>query len=608
MKRLPFEHIIGFLKTLDHFVLLETTKPTPENRYSYLFIDPIRMVSAQPKDVQSFRVLWQQIESYTEKHYAAGYVPYENGYVVMDLPLPSGTDPSHKIFFGIYPEPYMFDHASGRFEGAVPPLHEPASDDYRISDISIRTSKEKYIAAVEQIKHHIAEGNTYQVNYTTRLDFTFSGSPIALYGALRSEQPTAYSALMKYGDTWILSLSPELFFRIDGSLITSRPMKGTMRRGRTTAEDEELAHTLQHDVKNRAENLMIVDLLRNDIGRIAETGSVAVPELLTVEKYRSVLQMTSTITGKLRRSVRFSDIIEALFPCGSVTGAPKHRTMQIIRELEDSPRGIYTGAIGMIKPGGDAVFNVPIRTVEMRGDRSSMGIGSGIVWNSDPAEEYEECLLKAQFLTNRHKPIELIESLRYERGYCRLEMHIHRLFDSARYFDIPADGENIKNALHRVEKKFDKNSIYKVRLLLKEDGGIETGYEKIPPVIEQPVRLKICSTPTDSNDRFLFHKTNRRELYITEYNIAQKEGYFDVLFQNERGQITEGAITNLYIKKNDVLFTPPVSCGLLNGVFRQMLLAEGKAEEKVMTLEEIAIAGELYVSNSVRGLIRGCVE
>jgi para-aminobenzoate synthetase / 4-amino-4-deoxychorismate lyase len=399
MKRLPFENIIGFLKTLDHFVLLETTKPTPENRYSYLFTNPVQMVSAQPEDVESFRNFWHKIESLTGKRYAAGYVPYENGYVVMDLPLPSGTYPGHKTVFGIYPEPSMFDHASGRFESAVPPLQETASEDYTISDISIRTSKEKYIAAVEQIKNHIAEGNTYQVNYTTRLDFTFSGSPIVLYGALRSEQPTAYSALMKYDDTWFLSLSPELFFRIDGSLITSRPMKGTMRRGRTTAEDEELAHTLQHDVKNRAENLMIVDLLRNDIGRIAETGSVAVPDLLTVEKYRSVLQMTSTITGTLRRSVQMSDIFEALFPCGSVTGAPKHRTMQIIRELEDSPRGIYTGAIGMIKPGRDAVFNVPIRTIEIRRDRGSMGIGSGIVWNSDPAEEYEECLLKAQFLT-----------------------------------------------------------------------------------------------------------------------------------------------------------------------------------------------------------------
>lgn len=607
MQRLPFQHITGYLQSLDHFVLLETTKPTSENRYSYLFTDPIRMVSAQPEDAGSFRIFWQEIESLTGNHYAAGYVPYENGYIVMDLPLTSGTDPGHKLIFGIYPEPYTFDHASGRFEGAVPPVREAAADDYRISDISIRTSRENYIAAIEKIKNHIAEGNTYQVNYTTRMDFTFSGSPILLYGALRSGQPTAYSALMKYGDTWILSLSPELFFRIDGFVITSKPMKGTMRRGRTTAEDEELMHKLRNDVKNRAENLMIVDLLRNDIGRIAETGSVAVSDLFTVEKYRSVLQMTSTITGTLRRSARLSDIIEALFPCGSVTGAPKHRTMQIIRELEDSPRGIYTGAIGMIKPGGDAVFNVPIRTVEIRGDRGSMGIGSGIVWNSDPAEEYDECLLKAQFLTDRHKPIELIESLRYELGYCRLDMHLDRLLDSARYFDIPANRDEIKRALHTTEQMLDQNSLYKVRLTLNEDGGINIGYETIPPVIEQPVRLKICATPTDSNDRFLFHKTNRRELYITEYNKAQKEGFFDVLFQNEHAQITEGAITNLYIKKDDMLCTPPVSCGLLNGVYRQMLLKDGKVKEEVITVEEIAIAGDLYVSNSVRGLVRGCV-
>lgn len=608
MKLTPFKKLIAFLESLEHFVLLETTKPEPGNRFSYLFVDPLYMMKLHPASINSFRDFWQHIESLTQKYYVAGYTPYETGYIIMDLPFPSQKPAEFESVFGVYSKPYVFDHLAGKFEGAVPPMSRRKVGDYEISNISIQTPRDRYIAAVECIRDHIAEGNTYQVNYTTRLDFTFSGSPIALYNSLRSAQPTGYSALMKYGEKWILSLSPELFFRIDGAVITSKPMKGTMQRGRTNAEDAAFAHKLQHDEKNRAENLIIVDLLRNDIGRIAETGSVKVPELLTVEKYRSVLQMTSTITGKLRRSVQLPDILEALFPCGSVTGAPKHRTMQIIQELEDSPRGVYTGAIGMINPGGDAVFNVPIRTIEIQGDRGSMGIGSGIVWNSDPGEEYEECLLKAQFLTTRHKPVELIESLRYERGYRRLDMHLNRLLDSAHYFDIQAKRDTIINALHRIENKLDKNSIYKVRITLTEDGGIDIDFEAIPAVIEQPVRLKICDTSSDSNDRFLFHKTNRRELYETEYRRAQEEGYFDVIFQNERGQITEGAITNLYIKKNDMLLTPPVECGLLNGVYRQVLLQKGKVKENVITIEDLHRAMDIYISNSVRGLIRGYIE
>lgn len=608
MKIAPFKKLIAFLQSLDHFVFLETTKPEPGNRFSYLFFDPLYTMKLHPDSIHSLRDFCQHIQSLAKKYYVAGYIPYETGYIIMDLPFPSQRPAEFESVLGVYSEPYVFDHLSGKFEGAVPPMSRRKVGDYDISNISIQTPRNRYIASVECIRDHIAEGNTYQVNYTTRLDFSFSGSPIALYNALRSAQPTGYSALMKYGDKWILSLSPELFFRTDGSVITSKPMKGTMRRGRTNAEDAGLIHKLQNDEKNRAENLMIVDLVRNDIGRISETGSVAVPELLTVEKYRSVLQMTSTITGKLCRSIQISDIFEALFPCGSVTGAPKHSTMQIIRDIEDSPRGVYTGAIGMIKPGGDAVFNVPIRTIEIHGDRGSMGIGSGIVWNSDPGEEYEECLLKAQFLTNRRQPIELIEALRYENGYHRLEMHLDRLLDSAYYFDIPLKRENIENALIATENELEENTSYKIRLTVDEECVVHTEYEKISPTIEQPVRLKLCNTPTESNNRFLYHKTNRRDFYQTEYKKAREEGYFDVLFQNERGEITEGSITNIYVKKDDILLTPPLKCGLLNGVYRQMLVQGGKAKEKVIPIEDIQKADEMYVSNSVRGLIRGCLE
>ncbi len=604
MNKLPFNNLSSYLNSIDHFILLESTASTTENRYSYLFTDPINFIHCKPDKDGSFKEFFSELERTVSRNYCAGFIPYETGYKLHKNLEYLHSSGERKITFGVYTNPYVFDHKYGKFTGQIPPVQKHENTSFDIGEISLRTPRTNYIQAIDSIQNHIAEGNTYQVNYTTRLDFNFSGSPIALYETLRSAQPTSYCALMRFGSHWILSLSPELFFKIEGNTMTARPMKGTMRRGRTNDEDRQLMKELQSDPKNRAENLMIVDLLRNDIGRISETGSVQVPELFTVEKYRSVLQMTSTVTGKLKRQVNLFDIFTALFPCGSVTGAPKLRTMEIIRELEDSPRGIYTGAIGMIKPGGDAVFNVPIRTIEIADGRGTMGIGSGIVWDSDPEEEYEECLLKAHFLTQPYKPIELIESMRYENGFQRLDMHLDRLADSARYFDIPVDREEIIKKLNEIESKLDETGVYKIRLTLDEETNIEITYERITPAIEQPVRLKLCTTPTDSNDRFLYHKTNRRELYQSEFQKAQEEGFFDVLFQNERGEITEGAITNVYVKRNDILYTPPVACGLLHGIYRQILLSKNKAKEKIITLPEVLQAKEMYVSNSVRKLLR----
>ncbi len=600
--------MIGFLGSLDHFILLESNGQIRDNRYSYLFTNPHKLISYHAGNKATFQEFCETLQSYRDTHYVAGFIPYETGYIFherLNSLIQSGT---HESVIGIYANPYIFNHKEGKFGTLAPPMADTLNNDVDITDISIRTPRDKYIAAIECIKKHIADGNTYQVNYTTRLDFSFSGSPLELYRILRGAQPTAYSALLRFGDHWILSLSPELFFEIKGDAITARPMKGTMKRGRTNEEDSELMRKLHHDRKNRAENLMIVDLLRNDIGRIARTGSVTVPHLFTVEKYKSVLQMTSTVTGLLRNDISFYDILTSLFPCGSVTGAPKLSTMQIISELENSPRGVYTGAIGMIKPGGDAVFNVPIRTIEIEGNRGSMGIGSGIVWDSDPGQEYEECLLKAQFLTKPYKPIELIESLRYENGYRRLEMHFERLIDSARYFDIPVELEKIKEVLHNGEEELEKGLVYKIRLTVGEEGEILFEHKIIPATIEQPVRLKLSTTPTDSTDRFLYHKTSRRELYQTEYKKAQAEGYFDVLFQNERSEITEGAITNVFIKQDGKLYTPPVTCGLLNGVYREMLLKEEGVREKIITLEELRKSDEMYVSNSVHGLLQGYIQ
>lgn len=602
-KLLPFQKLSGWLDSLDDFILLETGLPGPENRYSYIFYEPVDSIEIQDGTPGAVRDAIQRLDSIPDTHYAAGYITYETGYYLHQKLYRFTDDNPPGIRFGIYNEPVRFDHETGNFNRQVPPGFDNRKGTYSVENIHPVICKKDYIPAVERIRKYIEEGYTYQVNYTTKLEFTFNGSPSALYAVLRKAQPTAYSALIRRGDSWILSFSPELFFKIENGIITSKPMKGTIGRGRTNDEDVKHAKHLKSDEKNRAENLMIVDLLRNDIGTMAATGSVTVPSMFDVEKYRTVMQMTSTVTGELRNNLSWYDIISNMFPCGSVTGAPKLRTMEIIKELERHKRGVYTGAIGMIKPGGDAVFNVPIRTIEIKGDSGFMGIGSGIVWDSDPEEEYEECLLKAHFLTQPYKPIELIESMRYENGYHRPAMHLDRLLDSARYFDIPVERETVETLLQKNEKELDKEAMYKIRLTVNEEGDIRIDHEKISPDIKQPVRLKLCSTPTDSADRFLYHKTTRRELYQTEFKKAQEEGYFDVIFQNERGEITEGAITNVYMKENNMLYTPPVECGLLNGIYRRMLLNEKKTGEKTITVDAFLNANEIYVSNSVRGLL-----
>ncbi len=606
-KPLPFHEITGWLDSLDEFILLETGLPGPENRYSYIFHKPVDTIELQHGSPSDVRDAIYRLDEVVHSHFVAGYIAYETGYLLHQKLYPHSENRPPVFRFGVYNDPVCFDHRSGCFNRKLPVQNEEKSGTFSVEDIHPVIQREEYTANVDRIRKYIEEGYTYQVNYTTKLNFSFSGSPVALYAILRKAQPTAYSALIRRGNRWILSFSPELFFKIENGIITSRPMKGTISRGRTNAEDEMHAERLRNDEKNRAENLMIVDLLRNDIGTMAETGSVKVPSLFDVEKYRTVMQMTSTVTGKLKNQLSWYDIFSNMFPCGSVTGAPKLRTMEIISELEPHTRGIYTGAIGMIKPGGDAVFNVPIRTIEIKDDRGSMGIGSGIVWDSDPGAEYEECLLKAHFLTQPYKPVELIESMRYENGYYRLEMHLARMMDSANYFDIPVDRESIQQALTGYEKNLTTNCVYKIRLTLQEDGFIAIEHAAIPASIEQPVRLKICTTPTDSTDRFLYHKTNRRELYRSEFKKAHEEGYFDVLFRNERGEVTEGAITNIYIKQNGILYTPPLESGLLNGVYRRMMLEEGRVREKAFTLEDLMNAEEIYISNSVRGILRGYI-
>lgn len=449
-------------------------------------------------------------------------------------------------------------------------------------------SRDEYEAAVARIHHLIAAGDTYQVNYSFPLTSSFSGDPYAWYRDLCLAQGAPYSVYLDLGRFKVLSLSPELFFERRGNHVVAKPMKGTIRRGRWLQEDREFADVLQQSAKDRAENVMIVDLLRNDLGKVSVPGSVRVSSLFDVERFETVWQMTSTVESTLRDGTSLVDLMTALFPCGSVTGAPKIRTMQIIHELERFPRGAYTGAIGFLRPGGDCIFNVVIRTVvvDTETNVATFGVGGGVVIDSTAEREYEECLVKSRFLHAAPAEFQLFESILLEDGeYFLLARHVQRLRDSAEYFGFRLCEARIKAELERIAAENSVGS-WKVRLMLWREGSIETEISAIGPV--ETRRVTLATEAVDSSDRFLFHKTTRR----TQLD--------DTIFWNERGEVTESNIANVVVPIDGELCTPPVESGLLAGTFRNQLLAEGKIKERVITIEELREMEEFFLINSVR--------
>jgi para-aminobenzoate synthetase / 4-amino-4-deoxychorismate lyase len=542
-------------------------------------------------------------------------------------------------WFGIYARSYAFDHESGTFIDGEPPElaqfrnTQPAAEPRNLErpylepqpDLAAEfaLSEADYAHRIAQIHEWIRAGDVYQLNFTAPLSFAAPASAAALYARLRARQPVDYGAFLHWQPgRHILSFSPELFFRVDEDAesrrIVTRPMKGTARRGRTTREDREVAEWLRGDAKNRSENVMIVDLVRNDLGRVARTGSVKVEELFAVERYPTLWQMTSTVSAELWPEVGFYEIFRALFPCGSVTGAPKVRAMQLIAELEDAPRGVYTGAIGFFSPR-QTVFNVAIRTLDLNGARGIMGAGSGVVIDSDPAAEFRECLLKAEFLTGSAtesatklpEPFSLIETMLWDGreplgNYPLLELHLDRLEDSADYFDFPCDREEVKAALEACGREFSEGVPHKVRLLLHSDGGFEITDELITPTVANRIgRVRIATERTDPADRMLYHKTTQRQLFACAFEQATRDGFDDALFLNLRGEITEGAISNVFVEKDGRWFTPPVECGLLPGVYRRHLLeTRPEIEERVLFLDDLRSADTIYLTNALRGLRR----
>jgi para-aminobenzoate synthetase/4-amino-4-deoxychorismate lyase len=589
------------------FVLLDNN--SGHGPPSLLFTDPVEIISAEtPAEVgPALERLKAAVDSGL---HAAGFFSYELGYVVEPKLAPLLPDKRNVplIWLGLYRAPAEM---TGAEVGHWLATHT-RSGTYSFTDVSLAWNEDDYLKRYRQVQEKIRAGDIYQLNLTFKARFRLEGSPLTFFLDLRQKQRVAYGGIVDTGKVTVLSASPELFIAQDGRTIETRPMKGTAPRAGMPEADAEARRQLAADVKQRAENLMIVDLMRNDIGRISEIGSVSVTDLFTVETYQTLHQLTSGIRATLTKDIGISDVLRGIFPPGSVTGAPKIRAMELIREYETEPRGVYCGAIGHISPAGHTLLNVAIRTaVVFRDAAGEMGIGSGVVFDSQGEREYAECLLKMKFLTDPVKPFELIETMLYEpgqhkrdNGFVLLERHLERLATSARYFGFRYDEAAVRQALD--QEISGKSGRLRVRLLLAEAGGIAVTSTPLGPADPNAVmRYVVSPTRINSGDIFLFHKTTRRELYDNEWQRYHDEvGADEVVYLNERGELAEGSRTSIFLGHDGRLLTPAIESGLLPGTLRAQLLAEGIAREAVLKPDDIAGADAVYLGNSVRGLVR----
>jgi para-aminobenzoate synthetase/4-amino-4-deoxychorismate lyase len=584
------------------FVLLDNS--TSREAVSELFENPVEIIRADvPEEVDA--ALSALTDALARGLHAAGFFSYELGYL-LEPKLATLLPPERKmplLWFGLYTSPRELTGAEVQEW-----LNEEAIGNPTLGELAHSWDSVSYLKRFEKVQSNIRSGDIYQLNLTFKAKFNLEGSPLALYRDLRLKQRVAYAGLVDTGDATILSASPELFIKQEGRIIETRPMKGTAPRAGTHEADGVVRDVLSKDVKNRAENLMIVDLMRNDLGRIADLGSVSVTDLFTVETFKTLHQMTSGVRAELKPGIGLVDILKAIFPPGSITGAPKIRAMELIRELETEPRGVYCGAIGRFSPNGTALLNVAIRTTVIdRKGAGEMGIGSGIVADSDGAKEYAECLLKMKFLTDPVRRFELIETMLYEpqKGIWLRGYHLARLAASAAYFDFAFDAGKVNASIDAaIEAHADER--LRVRLLLDEDGDVSVTVTPQPLAASDAVmRYVISDTRLNSADLFLYHKTTRRELYDREWkHYADTLAADEVIYLNENGELAEGSRTTIFVERGGKLLTPRLSAGVLPGTLRAALIDEGRAIEARLTIQDLNGPDEIYLGNSVRGLTR----
>ena len=546
------------------------------------YASPVEIVSVSA--VEDVRPALERVNRRVEAGlHAAGFLSYEAGPAFDSAMKTHPPGPAPLLWFGI------FEKFTEYSQTKVPIAPR--------SSISWKplVGREEYGTAMNRIRQWLAAGDTYQVNYTFPMRAAVHGDPLEFFTGLCASQPADFSAYVDAGRFKILSLSPELFFGLDGDRLITKPMKGTASRGLSYDDDCARARVLQQSAKERAENVMIVDLLRNDLGRISRTGCVTVDSLFDAERYDTLWQMTSSISSKTDASL--PDIFAALFPSGSVTGAPKLRTMEIIRELEQGPRGVYCGAVGWMAPDRQAKFNVAIRTmtIDTESSEATYPVGSGITWDSLPQAEYDECLMKARVLHHYRPDFELLESILWDSSYFLLDEHLRRLSQSARYFGIALNLDLVRRQLAETARTL-ANGPHKIRLRIARSGSVGIDRERVVP--RHQLNVGLALEPVDSTDVFLYHKTTHRRQY--ESLRLTRPALDDVLLWNERGEVTESTVANVVIKRAGSWITPPVSCGLLPGVMREHLLRAGEIREAVIAKEDLAHAESVALINSVR--------
>lgn len=552
------------------------------------FTNPIKCIVAYT--TEDILPCFQLIENALQDgYYVAGYLSYESAPAFNSKYKVNKDSKMPLLWFGVFTNPEETKLTS--------------SGPYSLSEWVPSDTLEDYQKDISSIKKSIEEGNTYQTNYTIRMHSNFEGDDIALFEKLKNAQLSNYCAYLNIGEYRILSASPELFFHLKGDQIITRPMKGTISRGKTVREDIERKEELYHSVKNRAENVMIVDLLRNDLSVVSKLGTVQVDKLFEIETYPTVHQMTSTITATLNEYTSLVDIFKALFPCGSITGAPKISTMDVIQSLETTPREVYCGAIGYITPEREAIFNVPIRTVIINSetDQATYGVGGGITWDSTSTGEFDEILAKASVLKEEKPVFQLLESLLLQGGeYFLLTEHLKRLQDSVIYFNFSVNLDEVSQRLLQFANECEKGD-YKVRLLLNRSGDFSIESQEITPP-KAPFHVSLAERPVNKEHLYLYHKTTNREVYSQYQN--QLSTVYDVLLWNEDQELTEFTNGNVVLEIDGYFWTPPIDSGLLAGTFREHLLKEGKIKEKTLTITDLKKCTSIWFINSVRKWIQ----
>ena len=613
--------------------------------------NPIKIIKAF--DNKEFINAFQEIEALKNTHLLAGYIRYEAKDVFLNRTIKSHAP---LLYFEV------FETENGGNSGLYPGRKQMLPDlnaqiskyQHEKQHIRLQSGPQEYIfptpsisyeefaSAISKIKDEIAQGNTYEVNYTYDHTAEFAGDAYDLFLSLLKEQKTPYNAFIRNEYEEILSFSPELFFEMENGKILTKPMKGTIKRSQNPQKDEENKNFLKNDIKNRAENVMIVDLLRNDLGRIAKTGTVEVTKLFEIETHKTLHQMTSQIEAELRDDVTFYEIFEAIFPCGSITGAPKISTMDIIDRVEKGARNVYCGAIGYISPQ-KTVFSVPIRILQRKNGENAFKyrVGGAIVWDSTPEDEWEETLVKSKFLTANHESLKIIETLKIEDGKALFaKEHAARMKESASAlgfaFGEAAAGEIFgflrsgssgltpspqTSPLRGGGADFcgsgallaaPRTTIFSpegertriMRVLLDKKGRFEVSFKEFDE--QKSFKIAVSGEKVHSKEPLLRHKTTYRPHFERSFEKIRNGEVFDEIFFNEKDELTEGARSNIVVEKDGKFYTPPLECGLLNGIFRQKLIKEGKCTEKILKMPDLIAADAIYCVNSVRGMVKVC--